>query len=174
MKKIFSCFLLLLFSSLLSFAQTTDSIVVSRWDNHIPKEVKKVLKDSSYEMIKYFSSGNIYSEVYYNKSGKLNGSEKIRYENGALKQESYWKNGATVGKSTMWYISRQKSFECFYSENGAPDGIWKGWYENGQIQYEQNYVNGAKHGKWISYKKDGGAISIQYYEMGILVKEENF
>ena len=155
-------------------SQTIDSIVVSRWNNNFPKEIKKHFTDSSYVLLKYFSSGNVHSEVRYNKEGKLNGQEKIWYEKSSLKQESFWKNGATVGKTTMWYISGEKSFECFYSENGAPDGMWKGWYENGQIQYEQNYVNGQKHGKWISYKKDGGAQSMQYYEMGKLVKEENF
>lgn len=155
-------------------SQLSDSLVISRWSNGLPKEVKLYFKDSSFAIIKKFSSGKIQCEIQYEKSGKLNGFEKCFYENGQIKLHGQWVNGVNVGDMNLWYSSGQKSFESRYLENGKPHGLWKGWYENGQIQYEQNYSNGIKTGKWINYKKDGGVESIFIYENGILLKEEKF
>lgn len=156
------------------FSQQPDSLVLNKWDNGFPKEVRIGLTDKACRIQKYYSSGRLQSVINYNGTAKLDGAEKSWYESGVQKMEGYWKNGVNSGMMTLWYPSGQKSFEGKYLENGVPDGAWKGWYENGQIQYEQYYSNGLKTGKWISYKKDGGAGTVQYYENGLLVKEETF
>lgn len=156
------------------FSQQTDSLVLNKWENGFPKEVKILMADSSWRIQKYFFSQKLQCIINYDREGRLHGPEKCWYETGSIKQESYWQNGINYGTSILWYPSGQKSFEGGYLENGSPHGAWKGWYENGQVRYEQYYSNGTKTGKWINYKKSGGVDLIQYYENGNLVKEEKF
>lgn len=156
------------------FSQSPDTIIISRWNNKFPKEVKIILDDQSYQMRKYYFSGGVQCEINYDSAARLNGPERCWFESGTKKSENYWHHGVNTRTSTYWYPNGQKSFEAKYSENGAPDGAWKGWYENGQIQYEQSFINGVKEKKWITYRKDGGVESIQHYENGIMLREERF
>lgn len=163
-------FILLLCKGL--FSQQADSLILSHWDNGVSREIKIIRSDSSYRMLKFFSSGKLQCEIHHNKAGQLNGTEKCYFENGTVKQETHWKNGINYGKFFINYPSGQKTFEGSYLEDGSPHGLWKGWYQNGQIQYEQSFSHGMKHGKWANYRKDGSLELLQYFENGLLIKEE--
>lgn len=171
MKNFFFVFVFFIAANVV-FPQKNDTLVVSSWGNGADREVKVILENGSYRILKYFADGSLQCEVNYNLKGQLDGPEKCWFESGKPKQEGYWSNGINTGAVILWYSSGQKSFEGWYLENGTPHGSWKGWYENGQIQYEQGFSEGLKNGKLVTYNKDGGVELIQYFEKGTQLKEQ--
>ena len=87
--------------------------------------------------------------------GKIpDGIVKEYYEDGKLKRELEYKNGALEGISRTYYQSGELMYEYNY-KGGKLEGIARKYYRNGKVAYEWNYRDGKRDGITKSSNKSG-------------------
>jgi ankyrin repeat protein/antitoxin component YwqK of YwqJK toxin-antitoxin module len=124
------------------------------------------------------------------KSGEpFTGVAKLHWENGALRKEAHFSDGALDGKMTWWYENGQKELEDDYvdnqrhgkhrawhengalwaegsSVNGDRHGTWRWWHDNGQLAEETDYTDGFAHGKHEKWHANGTQALLTMFEEG--------
>jgi len=85
-------------------------------------------------------NGNLRYEWYY-KDGKQDGEAKGWNSDGDLKQIRTYKDGLVDGLRIEWYTNGQKMFEGIY-KRGVRDGLYTSWYEDGVKELEHIYKDG--------------------------------
>jgi len=102
-----------------------------------------------------YQDNEVKSEIYYYRNGRLQRMQRYKdghkesidkeyYENGQLKQETFYKNDwQKKGKEKFYYKNGQLEIENFYNENGQLDGICKTYDKNGNLIEERVYKNGS-------------------------------
>jgi uncharacterized protein len=125
------------------------------------------------------------------KNGKADGTWEWFYENGSIKREEEYYNGKEEGTYAEYdttgeiitngnYFDGQKEGEWFYKVNDytekgkyigdLKDGKWQSFYSDGKLKYEGNYIQGNPDGEHLFYYNNGRIKEINYYVMGISVK----
>ena len=77
-----------------------------------------------------------------------------RYENGVIKEKSYYLAGRRQGECQSFYPSG-KMWSDDYFTNGLRDGATTTYYDNGQKRYEGTFIKGKPSGKWNYYDNSG-------------------
>ena len=82
-------------------------------------------------------------ERYYSVSNGAQLARRENYVNGKLDGEaiSFYKNGA---------LEEQSNYK-----DGNREGLYVAYHENGQLERKQNYINGQRNGPFERYTKDG-------------------
>lgn len=86
------------------------------------------------------------------------------YENGTLKEHTYWTNGKPE-KCESWYDNGQKKIIKFHI-NGLLDGNAVQWYPNGKLQKKMCFSLGQMSGQVIEYYENGNVKSEGIYKNG--------
>jgi antitoxin component YwqK of YwqJK toxin-antitoxin module len=73
---------------------------------------------------------------------------QVNYESGELKSSYVQKHGLV--EVTHFYQNGAVK-EIGFFKNGIPEGKWLGFAENGQKTAELNYKNGKRHGEYRSW-----------------------
>ena len=68
--------------------------------------------------------------------GLRHGPSRAWYDDGRLRYETEWWQGAKHGKFTFWYPNGQKRAEG-QDRYGVPDGTWTSWAEDGSVAQTQ-------------------------------------
>ena len=114
----------------------------------------------------YFEQGKSkqLNQRFYRVNGKIDGLIESFYENGKVKNKSYWKDGIQNGKAKTYNhngdLIRESNFE-----NGEYIGTTKEFYPNNKLRLEI-YVNDNKH---VVYGKDG----VKKFEIFFKYQESN-
>jgi uncharacterized protein len=121
----------------------------------------------------YYPNGNISRETIL-MDDKLNGVDRLYYENGQLYTMDSSEYNVTEGIS-LKYFSNGKLNSVYNYLHDNPHGLCKEYYENGNIQKEINFWNGEIHGNVKYYDQRGKLTETRTYYYGTLlfVKYEN-
>lgn len=79
----------------------------------------------------------------------------VRYADGAIQAEGYYKNDFKTGKWIHYYKNGSKESTRYYDRKGTPKGKWTYWYEDGQKWNTVVYNKGEVHGQWTYWYKNG-------------------
>jgi antitoxin component YwqK of YwqJK toxin-antitoxin module len=79
------------------------------------------------------------------------------WDNGELKQKSFYKRGKTNGRSTFWYDNGSMRQDGNYL-NGKPHGIIKSWYRNGSKKQEIRFLDGVATKSEKFWSEDGSLL----------------
>ena len=84
-------------------------------------------------------------KITNNLTTKLNGNQKIYYENGKVKSEGNYENNSKEGLFKFYYENENKKSEGLFT-NDMKQGVWKEWYVNGmrEITYKDNSRDSIK------------------------------
>jgi len=102
-------------------------------------------------------------KTYPQKKWINHGKNTEWYENGKVKDQSFYVDDEIDGVSTGWYESGQKLDET-NTKNGLNHGKWTSWYEDGQKCNESTYINGSREGKWTHWMIDGQIDSEDFFK----------
>ena len=132
--------------------------------------------------IGYNVDGSKFKEECYiqdeNGTPMLNGKASYWHENGKLKSEAVYKNGAPVGTIVTFYDDGSKMSETTYKDgkkdgddivyfrngkekkltsyvSGRRDGVCKEWFESGKLKQSEEYKDNALDGVTTVYYKSG-------------------
>jgi antitoxin component YwqK of YwqJK toxin-antitoxin module len=89
--------------------------------------------------------------------GKISGTGKYFYDDGALRYEGQWANGIAEGFGIEFSPAGRKVYEGEWKD-GSRHGTGKTLYANGKIQYEGEFYNGYKKGQGTLYDTAGNVI----------------
>ena len=162
MKATLNCILLLLLIADISVAwdETLYDTVETKWSNGNQKEF----------ITRYWFTGN-------EKGYQPHGQYSTWYENGRLKEESYFDRNNGIGTSLSWSKEGGRTEEVVLV-NGKRHGMYIQWHPDRNIKTMGHYKHGQKHGLW-TYRRPGGDMnnflcyidSVQFYCEGILAVE---
>jgi antitoxin component YwqK of YwqJK toxin-antitoxin module len=143
-------------------------LVLNTWDVNGNKEVES--GEGSY--CNYSSSGNLCMVSGQIKNGLKQGAWVILLDTtGSKYQEIKYKDGKANGKNTIFYPSGN-----IYAEgniiNDLREGDWYWYLENGDKSSHVKFINDKKQGKQTMWSETGKPVKYEYYENGILAKEE--
>lgn len=85
--------------------------------------------------------------------------QRLKYENGAIKEEGYLLNDKREGLWRFWYENGDKKQEGYYRK-GQKDGLWQMWYQR-QTDAPQSmkctgvFENGGRKGEWTFFDENG-------------------
>lgn len=117
------------------------------------------------EWITYYSNGNK-ERMTCHKPGEPAQTCNVNwYDNGQMKDESYYKEGKNHGKFRAWHKNGNLSYESEHVD-GTIQGKYVSYYENGKPRYEEYYVKGKKEGEGKYYGEDGKLKHITTYKDG--------
>jgi len=137
--KIFSMFLVVLLSMLVTMGCTSPSISMP-----FGKKVKK----------EYFTGGKIYSEFIMDDDSGQNGILKRYGYDGHLTSTVRIKNAVKDGEE-IWFDKKGRVIMKIPYVNGRKHGVQEAYYPNGDPMITTTYRNDVKNGKAIMYNKDG-------------------
>jgi len=101
------------------------------------------------------------------------GPYKARYDNNRIKAEGRYLNGLIDGRYLEYYRNGVLKTEMHYL-SGKLHGPYTSWYENGQIESQGTYVSDKLDGVREKWFITGEKNSMEVYENGVLVEEQNF
>ena len=107
-------------------------------------------QDGEYK--EYYEDGKIKQETYYIK-GLKEGSEKVFMNNGDRVSESEFKDDKLNGKHKR-YFKNILILECHYKE-GKLDGEYTSYWDNGKVCTKTTYKNDKLDGEWEYWNEDG-------------------
>ena len=93
---------------------------------------------------------------------KQNGRHIIKWKNGRVYANIYFKNGLRHGKCLIYYYNGKVSSSYKY-KYGKQDGINTKYYENGNPWIIFKFKDGKKHGYYRSFYKDGHLQEESYF-----------
>lgn len=144
---------------------------------------------------KYYSSGELFSQIEYDKNGNRNGITKKYFENGNLMQISIYKEGELMDTTFVFHENGNKrsviifKSDTVYSQEFYKDevlkgvgkflkkskaklGWWKYYDDNGNLQQELEYVkNNNEPNQFIAYDTKQNIIRSQSYYYSIKTPE---
>lgn len=88
-----------------------------------------------------------------------------KYENGALKELKYFKDGWPEGTWKRCHANGNIFITGNYV-NKLPDGEWTYWHDNGKIKSRGIFKSGKQAGKWVYHYNDGQIRQIGAYTAG--------
>lgn len=100
--------------------------------------------------IKYYQSGNLRGEGYY-EDGMKTGVWIENYENGNIKSTGSYKKGRQIGQWLSFYKNGIVKKEQNYNDNGRKTGERFEYFDSGVVKIKENYINGQKEGNYHSY-----------------------
>ena len=172
MKKLLFVGLLFFIATSFVLSQNLISSVDEKYENGNIKEIsyhkKRLKKIELVEKETYYENGQIRSEENY-KDGAEHGKWANYHENGQKDWEKNYKDGKKNGKYIEYFENGQKKREGNF-KNGKQGGRWIRYYENGQIEIKANLIDGKLNGKWTIYKEDGSIDKIEVLKSGELVE----
>jgi len=138
MKIKLSCIFILLLATSNSFAweKTIFDTVRTTWPDGTPKEFTT----------RYWFTGN-------EKGLRPHGQHSTWYENGQLKEESYFDRAAEIGALIRWSKDGARTEEVAMV-GGKRHGMYLQWHSDRSIKTLGHYKDGQKHGLWI-YRSPG-------------------
>ena len=92
---------------------------------------------------------------------------------GSKNKEGTFVKGKPEGEQIFWHTNGLKSVVWNFS-SGHPNGLMRSFYDNGRKKQEGVYTNNLKHGKWKNWNKSGQLNKIAEFQMGKLIKEEEY
>ncbi len=96
---------------------------------------------------KIAENSGAYTEVSFS-NGKPNGEWKTYDFKGKIESISRFKNGIGDGKSEVFYQNGNIKEESYWNL-GKKTGTWKSYRKEGEIWSEETYKNDLKDGKWL-------------------------
>jgi len=142
-------FCMLLFLSLNTYAQTTDTLTIkyseSKFDSTFFKRI-----------IQHDSKSQIYHVTDIYLSGQLALQGDYLVIDPAVKEEfwNYHQTHIKHGYFRKWYDNGQMEWEGQF-ENGLIQGPVTEWYRNGKLHYSGVYCNGMQEGSFTYYDEHG-------------------
>jgi len=130
---------------------------------------------------KDFMSDIVIEENYVD--DKKEGIAKVFYKNGKIKLIKHYKNDVeeglykeydtdgnliTIAKYRNGIMTERQTFNR-YDKQGLKQGLWKEFYPNDVVKREMFYTNNKLNGFVKTYDSLGNIISIEKYDMGVLV-----
>lgn len=103
--------------------------------------------------------------------GLQSGSWTSWHRTGEIQGYSTYNRGLLDGEAISFYPNGQKARQGSYAA-GQPVGEHAAWMENGEILEKGSYKNGKKHGPWITDRLGTIAERTDYYNEGVLVKDQ--
>jgi antitoxin component YwqK of YwqJK toxin-antitoxin module len=105
---------------------------------------------------KYFPSGKLQSEIFYNK-GKASGKFTTYYDNpkNTVEEQGTWAGKAFNEKFVRYHENGTIAQEKTFNEAGKTEGTVKYYYSNGQVELEFNTTNGTAKGTATRYWPNG-------------------
>lgn len=105
---------------------------------------------------KYFPSGKLQSEIFYNK-GKASGKFTTYYDNpkNTVEEQGTWAGKAFNEKFVRYHENGTIAQEKTFNEAGKTEGTVKYYYSNGQVELEFNTSNGTAKGTATRYWPNG-------------------
>jgi len=105
----------------------------------------------------YYKSGKIWyinNNVPEDNVSVPDGESLSYYENGELKEKSFWKMGRRHGKTILFYENGNTKESGNYVEFKR-DSLQLFYYENGELEEKSFWTMGKRNGKYKSYYKNG-------------------
>ncbi len=118
------------------------------------------------EQIFYYENGQVRERRNFDESGSFTGIFKSFYENGHLKSEGQYDNGAMNGKWKFFFKSGNIKEIIFY-KNNVENGPFIEYHENGKIAAEGTYMNELENGLLKIYDDKGNLTMQKQCENGI-------
>ncbi len=110
----------------------------------------KFVEGKEIERIYYYPNGEIMSKTYSYPIGLT----IVWYENGALQQFNFIKNGEIDGELKVWYKNGMLRSITTY-KNGVKEGVSKSWHTNGKLAWESFFCNNRQCGDTKSWFPSG-------------------
>ena len=120
----------------------------------------------------YYKSGKIWyidNNVPKDNVSVPDGESLSYYENGELKEKSFWKMGRRHGKTILFYENGNTKESGNYIEFKR-DSLQLFYYENGELNEKSFWTMGKRNGKFIKYYDNGEKKSEYDYKLD----EDNF
>jgi antitoxin component YwqK of YwqJK toxin-antitoxin module len=113
-----------------------------------------------------YKQGILFGQGIIDSKGIKQGHWKEYYNEGILRAEGDYKNGAKIGKWKFYHINQKLEQVGVYRKGGKPDGDWIWYYDNGAVKREETYFNGLEDGNIIEYNEEGEVIKKGQYVEG--------
>ncbi|WP_235297832.1 toxin-antitoxin system YwqK family antitoxin [Portibacter marinus] len=97
--------------------------------------------------------GAVFEESQY-KNGELHGIRKIYYPDGAVEIEENYKKGRMEGPYLTYYKNGQVNLEAQYVD-GKMEGTVKRYYDSGELMEEVTFMANEENGPFKEYFKNG-------------------
>ena len=101
----------------------------------------------------------------------LEGESKEFFPDGALRENSGYREGALEGANTVYYENGSRRFAGWHFQ-GNRDSLWTFWYPEGQVFAEGEYERNARTGEWKIYYPDGKLCLEMQYERSLKPGQE--
>ena len=181
MKKLFSIFILVIFSYTYLIGQDTTVVYIAIDEEQTTKEkavYKRVaVKDGTGHW--QTRDENLYdgllrcTGMYKDDSLSIKeGAFTYYHDNGTKCREGVYKDNKYAGTWKVWHETGELQLEEYYDEEGLKTGAWKSLYEDGSIDYEGTYVKDSLHGEWKWYFNNGQMSAREVYDNGELKEIE--
>jgi antitoxin component YwqK of YwqJK toxin-antitoxin module len=119
--------------------------------------------------IDYYYSGKKRREgIFLN--GKLNGYQKMYYQNGRLAMERDYKDGMENGDANEYYEDGSLKQKGVF-ENGKEEGTWESFYPNGQVKLRSKYKSGEIFDTATEYYSTGKMKEIVFIKNGKVIPD---
>ncbi len=152
---------LFIFFCIFFACQTSQKETVKKWYGKNKKQLKEKyqvikkedtsLKDGTYKV--FYKDGGLKEKAEY-KKGKLEGKRRLYYKNDQLFIEETHKDGKFHGPYKKYYKDGTLKEEGQYDQNDLT-GVWKYYYKSGQLEERVNYKEGEEHGSFKAYYEVG-------------------
>ena len=114
----------------------------------------------------YFTTGKVEREVNY-RNGKQDGKDMVYEWDGTLRRDHTYKDGKQVGKQFTFLKGTYELYETeYYNEYGMKDGEYSSMFTFGQPHILGHYKNDQKDGRWIEIAESGDTLSVKTYVNG--------
>ena len=114
----------------------------------------------------YFTTGKVEREVNY-RNGKQDGKDMVYEWDGTLRRDHTYKDGKQVGKQFTFLKGTYELYETeYYNEYGMKDGEYSSMFTFGQPHILGHYKNDQKDGRWIEIAGSGDTLSVKTYVNG--------
>lgn len=120
----------------------------------------------------WYESGQKRSEGAF-ENGQPIGEHRWWYKNGTLDQQIPYIEGKANGKVSHWYENGKLKMETHYKD-GNKEGNIKEWHQNGNLKLDANFKQDKEDGKASYYAANGLLQEVRTFEMGKLLKVENY
>ncbi len=114
---------------------------------------------------KYYDNEILIKLEFY-KDGKLEGKQKIYYNDGKIYDEKIFVNGVENGLWVKYHHNGQVALKC-QVKDGKFNGNLLRWYPSGTQEVIGQYVNDLPEGKWTYFSEDGSQKQDINYVKGV-------
>jgi len=132
-------------------------------------------KAGSRSHVIHWRGGEVKSQEYHTKDGKLHGVMTNWHANGQKQFEVDHRGDKRVGAEKRWYDNGKLQSVTTYNDGGEHHGQATNWDAQGQLTTKHHCVGGKEHGEWIDLKYDAGKLvskRVRVYEVGKLMSDK--